>query len=278
MITIDINPIAFSIGPFSVSWYGIFIAIAVLVLILWMARETKRAVGLSAEVVLTGALIAVPSGMVVAKLLHVIDNIVIAQLHPELALAGYVIDYTQYPGLIFSSAGLSIYGAVLGATLGIWIYSRVSRFPYGHVTDLLAPGIILAQAIGRVGCTINGCCYGIECDLPWGIVYTHPNSYASLGVAVHPTQVYEVIYNLIVFGILLKLRGRLKPDGSLFMLYLALYGAWRFGVGFLRDGIPFLFGLQQAQLIGLIIVIVTVSIMARKTRLVKRGEEAESGS
>jgi len=283
VITIGIDPVAFTIGPVVVRWYGILIAIAVLVLILWMVRETRRAVGLSAEVVLTGAIIAVPSGVIVAKLLHVIDNIVIAKLHPELALAGYVIDYTRYPRLIFTSEGLTIYGAVLGAALGIWIYSRVSRFPYGHVTDLLAPGIILAQAIGRVGCTINGCCYGLPISLPWGIVYTNPESYGYAasswlpsGMGLHPTQVYEIIYNLIVFSVLFKLRGRLKPDGSLFALYLALYSAWRLGIGFLREGIPFLFGMQEAQFLAIIILIITVSFMVRKTRLVKKEEEAQS--
>ena len=258
MITIDINPVAF----LNVRWYGIIVGLAVLVLVLWMMRETKRVVGLSSEPVLTGALVAIPSGIIISKLLHVID------------MWDY---YVQNPGLIFSPAGLTIYGAVLGAVLGIWIYSKVSKFPSGHVFDLLAPGIILAQAIGRVGCTINGCCYGLPTSLPWGIVYTHPESYAPLGVAFHPTQVYEIIYNLIVFGVLLKLRGRLKPDGSLFLLYLGLYSAWRLGIGFLRgDGTPFLFDLQQAQIIGIIVLAITVSLLAyRRRRWVKVEREVE---
>ena len=254
MITIDINPVAFTIGSTSIRWYGIMVALAALVLVLWMTRETKRTVGLSFEPVLTGALIAIPSGLIISKVLHIID------------MWDY---YIQNPGLIFSGAGLTIYGAVLGAALGIWIYSKVSKFPAGHVFDLLAPGIILAQAIGRIGCTINGCCYGSPTSLPWGVVYTHPESYAPLGIAIHPTQIYEIIYNLIVFGILLRLRGRLKPDGSLFLLYLGLYSAWRFGIGFLREGTAFLFGLHQAQLIGLIVLAITVSLLAYRTRRVK---------
>jgi len=260
LITININPVAFTIGSTGVRWYGIIVALAVLVLVLWMMRETKRTVGLSSEPVLTGALVAIPSGIVISKLLHVID------------MWGY---YVQNPGLIFSSAGLTIYGAVLGGALGIWIYSKVSKYPFGHVTDLLAPGIILVQAIGRVGCTINGCCYGLPTSLPWGIVYTHPESYAPLGVAIHPTQVYEIVYNLIVFGVLLKLRGRLKPDGSLFFLYLGLYSLWRFGIGFLREGTVFLFGLQQAQLVGIIVLAITASLLAYRTRWVRVEEGSE---
>jgi len=262
LITISISPIAFTIGSMSVRWYGIIVALAVLVLILWMMRETKRTVGLSYEPVVTGALVALLSGIIISKLLHVID------------MWDY---YIQNPGQIFSPAGLTIYGAVLGGALGVWIYSKASKFPFGHVVDLLAPGIILAQAIGRIGCTINGCCYGIPTSLPWGVVYTHPDSVAYFasralppGMGLHPTQVYELIYNLIVFGVLFKLRGRLKPDGSLFLLYLSLYAAWRLGIGFLREGTPFVFSLQQAQLLSIIVLAIILSLLVyRRIRRVK---------
>lgn len=245
MIVLNISPIAFSIGSFSIRWYGIMIALAVVVLILWMARETKRAVGLSYEPVLNGALVAIPSGIVVSKLLHVIDA------------WSY---YQQNPALILNAEGLTIYGAVLGATLGLWIYSRVNKYPFGHAADLLAPGILLAQAIGRVGCTLNGCCYGAPTSLPWGVIYTNPESYAPIGVAVHPTQVYEIIYNLIIFGVLFKLRGRLKPNGALFALYLSLYSVWRVGIGFIREGTVFAFELQQAQVLGIIVLAITIPL------------------
>jgi phosphatidylglycerol:prolipoprotein diacylglycerol transferase len=141
------------------------------------------------------------------------------------------------------------------------------------LADLLAPAILLAQAIGRIGCTINGCCYGIVTSLPWGVVYTHPDSFAykaSLalpeGMGLHPTQPYEIIFCLLVFGILLKLRGRFKPDGSLFLIYLSLYALWRVGVGFLRVGTPFLFGLHQAQVIGIVILAIAIPLLVYRTR------------
>jgi len=245
------------------------VALAILVIVLWMLWRVRRGAKLSNDTVLVAALVGIPSGIVVSKLLHVIDNIVVAKLHPELVLAGEVIDYTQHPGLIFSAGGLTAYGAVLGAALGIWIYSRFSNFQYGYFADLVAPAIILAQAIGRVGCTINGCCYGIETSLPWGVVYTHPDSYAPLGVAIHPTQPYEIIYNLLVFAVLVILRKRFKPDGSLFLIYLSLYAVWRVGIDFLRDGTPFLFGLHQAQIVSIIILLITIPLLAYRTRWVK---------
>jgi len=269
MITIGIDPVAFTIGTTEVRWYGIMVALAIVVIVLWILWEVRRGANLSYDTILTGVLVGIPSGVVISKLLHVIDYIVIAKLHPELVLAGDVVDYTQHPEQIFSGGGLTIYGAVLGAALGVWVYSKFSHFKFGYVADLVAPGVILAQAIGRVGCTINGCCYGLPTSLPWGVVYTHPDSFAPLGVAIHPTQVYELIFCLVVFGVLLKLRGRFKPDGSIFLVYLSLYSLWRIGIDFLREGTPFILGLHQAQIIGIIVLAITIPLLVYKTRWVK---------
>ncbi len=265
MITITINPVAF----LNVRWYGIMVALAVLLIILWVVWQVKKGAKISYDTVFTAALVGIPSGVIISRLLHVIDNIVIAKLHPELALAGQVIDYTQHPGQIIGGAGLTIYGAILGTALGIWVYSKFSKLQFGYIADLIVPGLILAQAVGRVGCTINGCCYGEETSLPWGIIYTHPSSLAPLGIAVHPTTVYEILYLLIIFGVALALRGRFKPDGSLFLVYLSLYSLWRFGIDFLRAGSPFLFGLHQSQVIAIIVLVITIPLLALRTRWVK---------
>ena len=248
MITISINPVAF----LGIRWYGVFVALAALVLVFWMLREVRRGAKLSYNTIFTAALVGIPSAIVFSRLLHVIDR------------WGY---YSQNPAEIIGAEGLSFYGAILGAALGIWIYSKLSNFQFGYLADLIAPVIPLAQAIGRIGCTINGCCHGIATSLPWGVVYTHPDSFGPLGVAVHPTQPYEIIFCLLVFGILLKLRGRFKPDGSLFLIYLSLYALWRVGSDFLRVGTPFLFGLHQAQVIGIVVLAITIPLLAYRTRL-----------
>jgi len=260
MINIDINPIAF----LNVRWYGIIVALAILVIVLWMLREVRRGANLSYDTIFTAALVGIPSGIVISRLLHVVDK------------WDY---YTQNPGQIVGASGLTIYGAVLGAALAIWIYSRFNKFQFGYFADTTAPAIILAQAIGRVGCTINGCCYGIPTSLPWGIVYKNEFSYGYTasqalpeGMGLHPTQLYEIIFCLIIFAVLLKLRGRFKPDGSLFRIYLSLYSLWRIGIGFLREGTPFLFGLHQAQVIAIIVLAVCVSLLAYRTRWVSAEE------
>ncbi len=258
MIEIGINPVAF----LGVRWYGIFIALAIIWIILWLVWQVRRGANLSYDTLFTAALVGIPSGIVFARLLHVID------------LWDY---YMQNPGQIIGGGGLTAYGAILGAALGIWVYSKFSKLQFGYFADLVAPAVIVGQAvIGRIGCTINGCCYGIEAPtwLPWSVVYTHPDSLyilsnEPLGVAIHPTQVYEIIFGLIVFGILLKLRGRFKPDGSLFLIYLSLYSLWRLATDFLRVGTPFLFGLHQAQVIGIIVLAITIPLLAYKTRWVK---------
>ena len=252
MITISIDPVAF----LNIRWYGIFIALAIIWIILWLVWQVRKGAKISYDTLFAAALVGIPSGIVLARLLHVID------------LWDY---YIQNPREIIGGGGLTAYGAVLGAALGIWIYSKFSKLQFGYFADLVAPAVIVAQAvIGRIGCTINGCCYGVKTSLPWGIVYTHPDSLGPLGVAVHPTQVYELIFGLIVFGILLKLRGRFKPDGSLFLIYLGLYSVWRIGIDFLREGTPFLFSLHQAQVIAIIVLVITVPLLALGTRRIKK--------
>ncbi|MCX6003209.1 MAG: prolipoprotein diacylglyceryl transferase [Chloroflexi bacterium] len=270
MINIGVNPVAFELGSISVRWYGLFLSLAVIWLIFWMWWQVRKGAKISLDTVLSMALVGIPSGIIFARLLHVVDNIVVARFHPELVLSGEVIDYLHYPSQIIGGSGLTIYGAVLGASLGIWLYCKVAKVKIGYVFDLAAPAVIFAQAIGRIGCTLNGCCYGGPTTLPWGIEYTNPASFGFGVGVVHPTTVYEIIYCLIIFVVLLKLRGRLKPEGSLYLVYLALYSAWRVGIDFLRAGTPFLFGLHQAQIIGIIVLLITVPWMIKHTRWVKK--------
>ncbi|MCL0046411.1 prolipoprotein diacylglyceryl transferase [Dehalococcoidales bacterium] len=250
MITINIDPVAFTIGAIEVRWYGIFVALAILVGVLWMLWEVRKGAKLSYNTIFTGALIGIPSGIIFSRLLHVVDRWDI---------------YRHDLGLIIGAEGLTFYGAVLGAAAAIWIYSKLGNFQFGYFADLMAPAILLGLAIGRIGCFINGCCYGIATTLPWGIIYTHPDCLAPLGTPIHPTQVYEIITSLLIFTLLLKLRGRFKPDGSLFLVYLSLYSLWRLGSDFLRVGTPFLLGLHQAQVIAIIVLAITIPILVYRT-------------
>lgn len=257
MIEIGINPVAF----WNVRWYGILVALAILVLVLWIAWHVYKDRKISVDTVFVAALVGIPSGIVVSRLIHVID------------LWDY---YIRYPSEIIGGMGLTIWGAILGGSLGIWITSRFTRFRFGYFADILAPGLIMAQLIGRIGCTINGCCYGDECTLPWAVIYTHPETFGPQTIAVHPTQVYEIIFLLIALAIIFFLRNRIKPAGSLFFSYIALYSAWRIGIGFLREGTTFAFSLQQSQIIGIILLALIIPVMIKKTRWGKPEPETQN--
>jgi phosphatidylglycerol---prolipoprotein diacylglyceryl transferase len=244
---IGVDPVIFKVGPLTVSWYGLMVALAAVTVIAWLVWAAKKDGRLSNNSIITAAIIGIPSGIIFSKLLHVIDQ------------WSY---YTQNPGKIFSGEGLTIWGAVLGVTLGIWIYSLISRkFRFMLFGDLIAPGIILAQAVGRVGCTFNGCCTGVESNSPLAVIYTSPNTYAPVGIPTLPVVEIEILFDLALFGLLFFLRGKLKPEGSLFLVYFAFYSAWRFGIDFLRPGTPFLFGLHEAQVIGLVVMLIVIPLL-----------------
>jgi phosphatidylglycerol:prolipoprotein diacylglycerol transferase len=251
MINIGIDPVAISLGPLEVRWYGIMVVLAVVAVIVISLLEARR-VGLAEEHIYSVGLWAIIGGIIVSRLLHVIDK------------WGY---YMANPAQIIGFEGLTVYGAVFGALLAILIYCWVKKISFWRIGDVAAPGAILGQAIGRIGCTINGCCFGLE-NPPWwagSIIYTHPHHAlfgTPLWVPLYPTQIYHLIWNLIGFGILWSLRRRLKPQGSLFLLYLAVYAAGDLSIRFVRAGEPFrsgmFFNMQQAQLIGIVILVVTV--------------------
>ncbi len=271
MINISVDPVAFAIGSHEVRWYGIIVSLAVVVVVLWAYHRISRikeALTVPPDIML--APVGIASGIAGAKLVHVLEK------------WQY---YVEYPAQVFSGGGLAIYGGVIGAVLGIWLYLRFSSRgkervqDFFSVADLIAPGIILAQAIGRVGCQINGCCFGNPAAawLPWSVVYTHPNSYAPLNIPLHPTQAYEIVFALVCFVVLLRLTGRLKPAGSVFLVYFIMYSAWRIGIGFLRDAaVYFAFGLSQAQILSIVVLAASIFILIYRRRRF-REEEKISG-
>ncbi len=271
MFTINIDPVAFTIGSIEIRWYGILIAIAVAVVILWLVRQIESLRKKGELPIIPDMMIApagIISGMIGAKLVHVFERWDF---------------YIQNPTAIFSGGGFAVYGGILGATLGIWIYLKLTHQDellkhFGFFIDLVTPGIILAQAIGRIGCAINGCCHGkLAPDwFPLSLVYTHPNTSCAFdlrGVPLYPTQPAETVFGLITFAILLKLRGRLKPDGSLFLVYLIMYSAWRLGIGYLRTDMQFIFGLSQAQIISLVVLVASIIWLVYMRRHFKVAEQ-----
>ncbi len=254
MFTINIDPVAFTIGPLTVRWYGIMVALAVVALLAIFSREAKR-LSISQDLIYNLFLWGVIGGLVVSRLVHVIDHVV---THPG------------EPIQLIGFAGLSVLGAIGGAVLAVWVYTRVKKIPWSSmavVGDAVAVGAPVAQAIGRIGCIINGCCYGTRSSLPWAVVYTNPESACGLrGIPLHPAQIYFLLWNLVVFAVLWRMRGRFKPPGALFLLYLCLYAAGDFGLRLFRVNEPFLLGLHQGQVISLAILAVVLPLFIIKIR------------
>jgi phosphatidylglycerol:prolipoprotein diacylglycerol transferase len=245
MITIDIDPTVFHLGFYELRWYGVMVMLAVLAIIYISWLEAKR-VGIKEDHVFSMAVWAIISGVIFSRVVHVID---------------YWEYYMEHPSQILNFEGLGVYGAVIGILLAVFIYCRVQKLSVWQMGDIVAPGALVGMAIGRIGCLINGCCYGLPTTVPWAVIYMNPNSYAPVGIPIHPTQAYHILWNMAAFVVIWSLRKRLKPEGSLFFLYLALYAAGDLLVRFFREGDPFLFGIQQAQLIGIIILVVTVPVL-----------------
>ena len=264
MISIGIDPILVTVGAFSISWHSLFIAVAIAVGVWIPVRLTAKA-GLSMDTIYSLALWGVPGGIIGARVVHVIDY------------WGY---YSANPGSIFAfwQGGLAIWGAILGGVLTAGIFARIKGFPLiRRYADMVAPGVILAQAIGRIGDIINGEHFSTVTELPWRVVYTHPNSPSYGRLPQHPAVAYELLMDLFIFGVLWKLRGRIKPDGTLFLLYLIIYSVGRFFLSFLRldSNIVFL-SLNQPQWICLLVLAIAVPLLVFQRTAYRR--QVNSGS
>jgi phosphatidylglycerol:prolipoprotein diacylglycerol transferase len=135
------------------------------------------------------------------------------------------------------AAGVYQGGFLLAVAFAVY-YMHRNGLPLWLTMDTFAPGISLGHAIGRIGCFAAGCCYGILCNRPWGVRYTNPDvkefSDVPINVPLHPTQIYEALGDLVIFGILYRLYDPAKRPGGIFALYLVLYSLLRFGVEFFR--------------------------------------------
>ncbi len=227
--------ILLEIGPIKIYSYGLALVTAFYVDYFILHRELKRLKydpRLATDIIFWGAI----GGILGSKIYYLIENIADVITDPI--------------GIIFSGYGLVFWGGLIGGTLGVtWVLIR-NKLDWLTFADIVAPLLILGYAIGRCGCFMNGCCYGVETSLPWGLHFPHMPA----GIHVHPTQVYELITGLTIFAILWKLRLKVKYTGNLFFIYFILAGIERFLIEFIRINPKLLFGLTGAQIIALLLI------------------------
>jgi phosphatidylglycerol:prolipoprotein diacylglycerol transferase len=222
------------------------VALGFLAGILIGGREMKRK-GLPSQLIYDLALYLLIGGLLVGRLVFVMFN-----------LGFYLKDPLQI--LMFQNGGLAIHGSLLGGLAAGYLFSRGRKLSLGKLADAVAPGLILGQAIGRIGCFLNGDSYGKISTLPWAV------KFPGLEGLRHPTQLYEAGINLLIFGILWSSRKKEKFDGYLFLLYLVLYSSGRFVVEIFRESQILVSPLTVAQVASLAIIVGSVLLIQRKAR------------
>lgn len=239
------NPVAFEIFGFKVMWYGILIATGVILGTIVGIREAKKR-GYDEDTIINLMLVAVPAALIGARIYYVIFSWDLYRDDPISALN-------------FRQGGLAIHGGLIGAVLASIVYCKVKNLRFWKIADIMAPSIILGQAIGRWGNYVNKEAHGGPTDLPWGITID--------GVKVHPTFFYEFLWNMIVFTFLMKYRSKkIKFEGQIFLMYLMLYSVGRFFIESLRTDSLMIGPLRTAQFISILIILVSGVIYYIKSK------------
>ena len=239
-----ILPQALSLGPVTIRYYGLIMAAAMLTALLY-ARKTAAAYGYTPEQAEDLALYLVPVGFVFARVYHVLSEFAYYQAHPLDMLKVW-------------QGGLSIYGAVLGGAVCLWVMQKTRRLKPSLLTtfDWLAPSVLLGQIIGRFGNLFNYEAYGYPTGLPWKMFVPavfRPENFVE-SAFFHPWFLYEALANLAVFFFLKKIAPKANT-GALFFSYVLLYNTARFCLEFLRIDSVFIGNLRQNATVSLGLII-----------------------
>lgn len=226
--------ILFSIGSFPIYSYGVMLALAFIVGIFLAMQEAKKN-GEDPERILDLSLYVILGALIGGRL-------------------GYILLYLDYylknpvRILYFRQGGLSFFGGFLIAYILCWWYVKISKISFWKYADIVAPSIAIGLVIGRIGCFLNGCCYGLVSE-KYGLKFPALNmppvylqqlkdglivSGSSLTLPVIPTQLYSSLYNFLIFFILLWIKKHKKYNGYVFLSFLILYSISRFTIEFFR--------------------------------------------
>jgi phosphatidylglycerol:prolipoprotein diacylglycerol transferase len=274
------RPILFSIGPFNVYGYGLMLATAFIVASYLMTEEFRRK-RLDPNMANTITLIALFCGVAGSKLLYLLEH-----------WNAFVADPV---GMALSPGGLTFYGGFILAAVAIAVYVRRKGIPFLQIADSTSPGLMIGYGIARIGCHLAGDGdYGFPTTLPWGTDYSHgtfppsaafrsfpeiarqfPNGIVPDTTPCHPTPIYEFILCAILFVVLWRMRKTDRPNGMLFMMYLILTGIERLAVEFFRLNPRVAFGLTEAQLISIALIIIGAAGWSRMRKRMSPAPHAQ---
>ena len=220
------HPIAFHLGPLPIHWYGVMVALGFLAG-LWTAGRRAMHAGMAAEKIIDLGPWLIVGAILGARTLYVIS-------YWRESFAGRPLEEI----FMVWNGGLVFYGGLIGSSLACILYARLKKLPLWKLADILAPSIALGYVFGRIGCLLNGCCYGRACNLPWAIRFPEGNPLGSPTFPVHPTEIYESLLNLCLYAALAWLFRRKKFDGQVFGVYLVSYAVLRSFVEMFRGDYP----------------------------------------
>lgn len=250
------HPVLFKIGPLTVYSYGVMLVTAFLIGYYFFLLEVQRK-NLGKNIATDITVIAVFCGIAGSKLLYIFENVDVFFKNPI--------------QLTFSSSGFTFLGGLTLSFIVSWIYIKKRKSNFLRAADAIAPSLIIAYGIGRIGCHLAGDGdYGIPTSLPWGTNYengivspshlfkgtdyasTFPNKIFPNNTPLHPTPIYEFLSSLIIFLVLWKFRKGDWVDGKIVMLYFILSSISRFLIEFIRLNPRILLGLSEAQIISIL--------------------------
>ena len=258
---------SFELGPIRVHFYALFILLGI-ALAIWIGSRRFKQRGGQAGMILDIALWAVPFGIVGGRIFHVLTHW----------------DYYFYAGAdltkVFAvwEGGLAIFGALILGSVGAFIGARTAGIKFLAFADAIAPGVLVAQAIGRIGNYFNNELFGLPTTLPWGLEISTANpAYPAglpAGVLFHPTFLYELIWNLMGFAVLIWLDRKLKLRwGQMFAAYLITYSIGRAFIESIRiDPSEIFFGLRTNVWSAIFTIAIGVALFVWSRRRHKEEE------
>jgi phosphatidylglycerol---prolipoprotein diacylglyceryl transferase len=254
LFTIDVNPSVIIAGSFRIGWGWIFTIIAAAAaLVLFNCAVRKSKLQKHAIIILS---VLVPlCGFIFAHLLYVLESFIF--FHDISSIAGY---------------NLRAYGLFIGTALVAYIYVKITKVVIWQILDTGILSLLLFMAIYRIGCVLVGCCYGIPCDLPWAVTYINPATAAPLNTAIHPTQLYHLIWNVIVFVTIWFNQKKFIIEGQSGLLAFVFYCSGDFVIRFFRGDEPtFVFPpMTVSQIIGLIFIVISMWLIVFRIQNAKR--------
>lgn len=219
-------PELFHLGPLHLRSYGVMMAVAFLVGT-WLSLREARRLHLDEDKLVTIILVTLVASVFGARMLYVIEHL--QEFRREW---GSVLALWQ--------GGLTLYGGVVAGTFVGLMAARRSGMPTWVVADALTPAFALGTMFGRLGCFLNGCCYGHPTSMPWGVVFP-TDSFAGLeygDVPVHPSQIYNALAGLVLFGVLWAVRKKVSVPGTLFWTFILVFALVRVPLDMTRSYEP----------------------------------------